>query len=89
MAEPPKPSEITTPEHYARRREFIRSGALFLATSAAVGAGLTKLSELGSADPPVKPPPMPKPEPGAAPWEISRRGRYTVPEQKTPYEDVT
>ncbi|HEY2408226.1 MAG TPA: protein-methionine-sulfoxide reductase catalytic subunit MsrP [Polyangiaceae bacterium] len=89
MAEPPKPSEITTAEHYARRREFIRSGALFLATSAAVGAGLTELSELGSADPPVKPPPMPKPAPGAAPWEISRRGRYTVPEQRTSYEDVT
>jgi sulfoxide reductase catalytic subunit YedY len=89
VAEPPKPSEITTAEHYARRREFIRSGALFLATSAAVGAGLTELSELGSADPPVKPPPMPKPAPGAAPWEISRRGRYTVPEQRTSYEDVT
>jgi sulfoxide reductase catalytic subunit YedY len=85
----PKSSEITPPVLYARRRELLKQGALYVATSAAVGAGLSQLSSLGSADPPKKPPPMPKPAPGAPEWRIVERGRHTVPEALTPYEDVT
>jgi methionine sulfoxide reductase catalytic subunit len=88
---PPEPpsSEITPPERYARRRELLKTGALYLATSAGVAVGLSQLSGLGSADPPKKPPPPPPPAPGAAPWKIERRGQLTVDEPQTPYEDVT
>src|SRR5882724_10442016 len=85
----PPSSEITPLEAYARRREFIKTGALFLGASAAFGAGLVSLSSMGSADPPAAPPPLPKAPPGAAKWEISRRGRYPANEPETPYEDVT
>jgi methionine sulfoxide reductase catalytic subunit len=84
----PKSSEITRPEHYARRREFLKTGALYVATSVGVGVGLSQLSSLGSADPPKKPPPAPQ-APGAAPWKIERRGGFDVNEPQTPYEDVT
>jgi sulfoxide reductase catalytic subunit YedY len=88
---PPEPpsSEITPPERYARRRELLKTGALYLATSAGVAAGLSQLSGLGSADPPKKPLPPPTPAPGAAPWKIERRGQHQVDEPQTPYEDVT
>jgi methionine sulfoxide reductase catalytic subunit len=88
---PPEPpsSEITPPELYARRRELLKTGALYLATSAGVAVGLSQLSSLGSADPPKKPPPPPAPAPGAAPWHIERRGQFQVHEPHTPYEDVT
>src|ERR1700761_689919 len=89
LPQPPPSSEITTPELYARRREFIKSGALFLGTSAAFGTGLIELSSLGSADPPAKPPPLIKPAPGEAKWEIGKRGRYGTSEAQTPYEAVT
>jgi sulfoxide reductase catalytic subunit YedY len=65
----PKPSEIT-PEHlYLRRREFIKNGALFLATAAGVGGGLVALSgdrrpeEPELADLPSLPVEPPAPEP--------------------------
>ncbi|MEO8905403.1 MAG: protein-methionine-sulfoxide reductase catalytic subunit MsrP [Polyangiaceae bacterium] len=86
---PPPSSEITKPELYARRREFIKSGALFIGTSAALGAGLVSLSSLGSADPPVKPPPLPKVPAGKAKWEISKRGRFSTTEAQTSFEDIT
>jgi sulfoxide reductase catalytic subunit YedY len=86
---PPPSSEITAPELYARRREFIKTGALYVATSAALGAGLVSLSSMGSADPPAKPPPLPKAPPGAAKWEISKRGRFGTSEPQTSYEDIT
>ena len=92
MRNPPRPpasSEITAPAWYARRREFIQSGALFLGTSAAVGAGLTSLSNLGSADPPAKPPPLPEAAPGAAPWRIAKRGQFATSEAQTSYQDIT
>ncbi len=85
----PKSSEITAPELYARRREFLKTGGLYVATSAAVGLGLSQLSGLGSADPPQKPPPMPKPAPGAPEWKIVKRGEFTVPEPLTEYGAVT
>lgn len=84
---PPPGSEITPPEVYAGRREFLKTSALYVATSAGVGLGLSKLSSLGSADPPTAPPPMPSAL--ASAWKIEQRGVYTVPEPKTPYEDVT
>ncbi|HEX7453925.1 MAG TPA: mononuclear molybdenum enzyme YedY, partial [Polyangiaceae bacterium] len=86
---PPPSSEITAPELYARRRDFIKTGALYLATSAALGAGLVSLSSMGSADPPVKPPPLPKAPAGAAKWEISKRGRFASSEPQTSYENIT
>ena len=85
----PKSVEITPQELYGRRREFLKTGALYAATSVGVAVGLSKLSSLGSADPPKKPPPMPKAEPGAAPWKIDRRGQFKLDEPQTPYEDVT
>ena len=85
----PKSSEITAPELYTRRRELLKTGALYVATSAGVAVALSQLSSLGSADPPKKPPPPPKPEPGAAAWKIERRGQFKVDEAQTPYEDVT
>src|SRR5450432_3517150 len=86
---PPPSSEITAPGLYARRREFIKTGALFVGTSAALGAGLVSLSSLGNADPPVAPPPVPQAPPGAAKWEVTRRGRYAANEPQTSYEDIT
>jgi sulfoxide reductase catalytic subunit YedY len=87
---PPEPQshEITPPELYARRREFLKTGGLYLATSAGVAVGLSRLSSLGSADPPQRPPP-PKADPGAPPWDVRRPGRFKVDEAPTPYEDVT
>lgn len=85
----PPSSEITPPELYARRREFLKTGSLYLATSSGVALALSQLSSLGSADPPKAPPPPPTPPPGAAPWRIARRGEFTVNEAQTPYEDVT
>jgi len=89
LPRPPPSSEITPPGLYARRREFLKNGALFLGTSAAFGGGLVKLSSLGSADPPVKPPPPPSAAPGQAKWEVSQRGRFGTTEAQTSYEDVT
>jgi sulfoxide reductase catalytic subunit YedY len=89
LPKPPPSSEITKPELYARRREFIKSGALFVGASAAIGAGLTSLSSMGSADPPVRPPPLPRAAAGAAKWVIGQRGRFGTTEAKTSYEDIT
>lgn len=89
LPEAPKSSEITPPELYARRREFLKTGAAFVATSAGSAVALSQLSSLGSADPPRQPPALPEPAPGAAPWKIERRGRFSVSEPQTPYADVT
>jgi len=86
---PPASSELTTPELYARRREFIKTGALFVASSAAFGAGLVSLSSLGSADPPTAPPVLPPAPSGAPPWRIDKRGRFSTSEAQTSYRDVT
>jgi methionine sulfoxide reductase catalytic subunit len=85
----PKSSEITPPEHYARRRELLRTGALYAATSVGVAVGLSKLSGLGSADPPQKPPPLPSAEPGRPAWVVGPRVDHAAGESLTPYEDVT
>ncbi len=86
---PPPSTEITAPELYARRREFIKAGALFVGTSAAFGAGLVSLSSMGTADPPAKPPPLPRPAPGSPAWLVSKRGRYGTSEAQSSYEDIT
>ncbi len=88
---PPEPpaSEITPPELYAKRREFLKTGAAFVATSAGSAFALSQLSGMGSADPPREPPPPPKPLPGAAPWKIDKRGHFTLDEPLTPYADIT
>jgi len=88
---PPSPpsTEITAPALYARRREFIKSGALFVATSAALGAGLTSLSSLGGADPPLRPGPLPPTINGAAPWHIGKRGQFGTTEAPNSYEEIT
>src|SRR4051812_35746412 len=85
----PKSAEITEPELYARRREFLKTGALYVATSAGVAVSLSRLSSLGSADPPKKPPPLPMPAAGAPAWQVQHPGTYRVDEAQTPYEDVT
>ncbi|HKO49940.1 MAG TPA: protein-methionine-sulfoxide reductase catalytic subunit MsrP [Polyangiaceae bacterium] len=89
LARPPASSEVTAPALYARRREFIRSGALFVGTSAALGAGLISLSNLGSADPPVSPPPLPATPSGAAPWQVGKRSQFAAGEAQTSYQDIT
>jgi sulfoxide reductase catalytic subunit YedY len=92
MRNPPRPpasSEITPAKLYSRRREFIKSGALFVGTSATLGAGLTSLSSMGSADPPVKPPPLPPAPKGAVPWRIGKRGQFALGEAETSYQDIT
>jgi len=86
---PPASSEITSPELYARRREFLKSGALFVASSATLGAGLTALSSMGSADPPETPPPVPKAPSGAVPWRVDKRGQFASNEAQTSYRDIT
>jgi sulfoxide reductase catalytic subunit YedY len=52
----PSGSEITPPELYATRRQFLKKAGLFTATAAAWGGGLVALSSRGKADPPPKPP---------------------------------
>jgi methionine sulfoxide reductase catalytic subunit len=79
----PKSSEITPPELYARRREFLKTSALYTLTSAGVAVALSELSSLGSADPPKKPPPIP------SAFRVDRRGGFQVAEPQTPYEAVT
>lgn len=89
LPRPPASGEITAAALYAKRREFIKSGALFVATSTTLGAGLTSLSSLGSADPPAQPPALPAAPPGAAPWRIDQRGRFSTTEAQTSYQDIT
>jgi len=89
LPRPPASSEITPRDLYARRREFIKSGALFVGTSAALGAGLTSLSSLGSADAPATPPPLPSAAPGSAPWRVDKRGQFGTSETQTSYQDIT
>ena len=67
----PKPSEATPEALYTRRRQFLAQAGLFVATSTGLGAGLTVLSSLGSADPPAKPKAPPKPKP--APKDTTKR----------------
>src|SRR5690242_15743231 len=84
----PKGSEITSEEHYLRRREFMKQAGLFVATSAAWGGGLLALSSRGEADPPKPPPKVPTGS-GSAGLVVATRGEWTVNEAQTPYASVT
>jgi methionine sulfoxide reductase catalytic subunit len=89
LPRPPPSSELTPPELYARRREFIKSSALFVGTSAALGGGLISLSNMGGADPPAKPPPLSPAPSGAVPWQVQKRSGFAGNEAQTSYEDIT
>ncbi len=78
--EPPS-SEITPERTYLRRREFIKNGLLFTATSAAVGGGLLALLR-GRRGGRVRPT-------GPAASESAALGPYSTSEPKTPFDDVT
>ncbi len=87
---PPEPpgSEITSESLYRRRREFLKSAALFTGSAAAMGGGLYLLSGRRS-----KPPSPQASAPDAGPVElpVARRGPspYDTDEPLTPYADVT
>ncbi len=91
--EPPA-SEVTSEPLYQRRREFLKNGALFAGTAAAVGAGLTWLASGGRADP-VEPKsaaggaPFPHPDSGMEDPVTSARRRYDTDEPQTPFKDVS
>jgi sulfoxide reductase catalytic subunit YedY len=95
----PRPSDITPEPLYQRRREFLKNGALFLGTSAAVGTGLSVLTGSGRATPDVPPgaaeeqalgAPAPTPPTGAPDvLAIAERGKFVVNEPQTKLEDVT
>ncbi|WNG60843.1 protein-methionine-sulfoxide reductase catalytic subunit MsrP [Archangium gephyra] len=81
----PQGSEITSESLYLRRREFIKSAALFTGTAAAVGAGLQFLSNrpTGGDGPSLLA------TPGDAPKVVRPRGPYDTDERATSYEDAT
>lgn len=84
--EPPS-SEITAPEAYLRRREFLRQAGLFVGASTAWAGALALLSGRGRADPPPRPPPPP---PAASTeWEAKRREAFGLTDPPTPFESVT
>jgi sulfoxide reductase catalytic subunit YedY len=97
LAKEPGSSEITPEALYLRRREFIRNAALYTATSTAIGAGLLRLTRAAPLDPPrrgargVQPVTPAHVDAGAssAPLRIASRGRYTVPEAKNTYQEIT
>ncbi len=77
----PAASETTPEAEYHRRREFLKNSLLFAATAAGVGAGLYGLLGRGRATPAAAsaPPPLP----------VSGTSRFSTPEPRTTYEDVT
>jgi sulfoxide reductase catalytic subunit YedY len=77
----PPAAEITPERLYLRRREFIRNGALFAATSAGVGGSLLWLMRGGRVDAKA-----PDPDQTLA---VVRHGSYATDELPTPYRDVT
>jgi sulfoxide reductase catalytic subunit YedY len=83
LPEPPG-SDITSESLYLRRREFLKSAALFTGTAAAVGAGLQLLSHRPTGgDTPLLA------APGEAPKVARSRGPYDTDERATSYEDAT
>jgi sulfoxide reductase catalytic subunit YedY len=81
--EPPS-SEITPPELFARRREFIKKAGMFGVTSVAWGVGLSALSGRGRADKAA----VPKSQ-AEATWRFEKNRAYTVEDAQTPLIDVT
>jgi len=100
LGKEPAASEIT-PEHlYLRRREFIRNGLLFAATSAGVGGGLLWLLN-GRRGSRAKPSPPAGDQHAGGPGgvgganaeppglEFSARSAWSTSEPATPFADVT
>jgi len=88
--EPPS-GEITPEALYLRRREFLKSGALFVGTASAIGAGLVGLTGGARSRPAPQAAPLPEIAITPAPPgpDGSRAGQYDTDEPKTPFADVT
>jgi sulfoxide reductase catalytic subunit YedY len=90
MAKPPPTKDITPEALYLRRREFIKNAAYFTGTTAVVGGALHWLTGGRS---PRRSPTASVADAGvvASPdsLEIASRGRFTVDEALTPFDDVT
>jgi sulfoxide reductase catalytic subunit YedY len=85
--EPPA-AEITPEAVYQRRRDFLKNGALFAATSTAMGAGLLGL--LGGGRGGKKPKPDLTPPGGFTPvLEKAPSPLSTLTDPPTPYESIT
>ena len=92
----PQAGEITPKAVYSRRREFLKSGALFLGTASAMGAGLVALTGGRARSTPAPAaeglPPLVGSGPDlAAPPQVAAGGRspFSTDEPRTPFEDVT
>lgn len=85
--EPPA-GEITPEPLYLRRREILKSGALFVGTASAIGAGLLGLTGGGARS---TPPPEADALPVGAPPPSSAdmKGAFVTDEPRTPYEAIT
>ncbi len=90
LPQEPPASEITPLDRYLRRREFLKNSALFAGTSAAIGAGLTRL--LGKPRATVARP-VPKeiaPVPGERAVTPDLPAQlYSIDDPRTPYESIT
>ncbi len=88
--EPPS-GEITPEALYLRRREFLKSGALFVGTASAIGAGLVGLTGGARSRPAPQAEPLPDLAIAPAPAgpDGSRKGQYDTDEPRTPFADVT
>jgi sulfoxide reductase catalytic subunit YedY len=97
--EPPS-SEITPEALYLRRREFIKNAALFTGAATAMGGGLLWLTrgvptakERGRAARPQdgakRPENATAASGGAGKLKIASRGKYTVHEATTAFDDIT
>ncbi|EYF02470.1 protein-methionine-sulfoxide reductase catalytic subunit MsrP [Chondromyces apiculatus] len=94
LPRPPPAREITPEPLYLRRREFLKSGALFAGTASAMGAGLIALSGGSRATPPPAASALPDLPPSAVPpgapgSAASARSPFSTDEPPTPFGDVT
>jgi sulfoxide reductase catalytic subunit YedY len=82
--EPPG-SEITPPERYRSRRDFIKNGSLFVAASAGFGGGLLALTGAGNRAASDPSPELAR----AASLSVAERGKYQAGEPLTSFADIT
>jgi len=88
-AEPPS-SEITPEALYLRRREFLKSAGLFVATTSGLSAGVLALTGAGKAKGrPAEPAPAAAAPAAPAGYAVAKKGEYTVSEALTPLGDVS
>ena len=91
----PPPSDITPPEVYARRREFLKRAGLFTTTSLLWGGALVGLSSRGNADAVAfgdGPSEAAADDPvarDAANWNITQPTPFDTKETPTSYSDIT